>query len=186
MNESETIQLVENDEWMMSVLGEAQKLNLPNWMIGAGFIRNKVWDHLHDIKRNVADTSDIDLIYFDPVNVSRENDKNLSKKMNGVLDLEWEIVNQAYTHEWHNRREPYRSSEEALSEWIETPTCVAVTLENGTPKIIAPHGIDDLVNLIIRPSPNATASGDVFAVFHNRITSKDWLKKWNKLKIVVD
>ena len=35
---------------MMNVLNEANKLNLPDWVIGAGFLRNKVWDYLHDIK----------------------------------------------------------------------------------------------------------------------------------------
>ena len=46
MNEQDIINLIKNDEWMMSVLGEAEKLCLPDWMIGAGFLRNKVWDFL--------------------------------------------------------------------------------------------------------------------------------------------
>ncbi len=57
MTEQDIIQMVKNDEWMMNVLTEANKLNLPDWIIGAGFLRNKVWDYLHDIKRNVADTT---------------------------------------------------------------------------------------------------------------------------------
>jgi len=69
-----------------------------------------------------------------------------------------------------------------LSEWVETPTCVAVTLEEGEPKIIAPHGIDDLVNLIVRPSPSHTGN---LGIFYNRIESKKWLKKWPKLKVVL-
>ena len=173
--------MVKEDEWMMAVLHEAHKLNLPDWMIGAGFLRNKVWDKLHNIKREVADTNDIDLVYFDAKN-TEETDKMLSKKMKGVLGLRWEIVNQSYTHKWHNRKIPYENTSAALSEWVETPTCVAVTLVDGEPRIIAPHGIGDLVNLIIRPSPSQKEN---LELLYGRVESKNWLKKWPRLKIVL-
>jgi len=51
MNEQDIINLVRSDKWMMNVLQEAEKLNLPELIIGAGFLRNKVWDYLHVIKR---------------------------------------------------------------------------------------------------------------------------------------
>lgn len=181
MSEDEIVGLVKNDSWMMSVLREAETLHLPDWMIGAGFLRNKVWDHLHEIKRGVADTRDIDLIYYDANNQGEEKDKALSIRMRGRLGLDWEIVNQTYTHKWHNRDEPYQNSAEALGEWVETPTSVAVTLKNGEPIIIAPHSIDDLVNLIVRPTPTA----DIDA-FNSRYQSKKWLEKWPKLKIVTE
>jgi hypothetical protein len=182
MNKQDIIHLVKSDNWMMSVLQEAQKLNLPEWMIGAGFLRNKVWDSLHDIKREVGDTNDIDLVYFDKCNISEDRDRDLSEKMNGRLGLEWEIVNQAYTHKWHDHK-PYTSTAEGISHWVETPTCVAVTLKDGKPIIISPHGIEDLVNLIVRPTPSRINSLDLF---HQRIESKNWLSKWPKLKIITD
>lgn len=183
MIEEDIINLIKNDDWMMNVLKEVEKLGLPDWMIGAGFIRTKVWDFLHDIKREVALTRDVDLIYFNPLIADENADEELSNKMKGFLGLDWEIVNQAYTHKWHNREKQYKNSEEALSEWIETPTCVAVTLEKGKPKIIAPHGIADLVNLIIRPSP---AGKKRMKDFFERIESKKWLEKWPKLKVELD
>ena len=183
MNEQDIIKLVKNDKWMMNVLREAEKLNLPDWMIGSGFLRNKVWDYLHDIKREIADTRDIDLVYFDLENQDKKKDVELSERMKGELGLEWEIRNQAYMHIKHNREKPYRNTAEALSEWVETPTCVAVTLENSEPKIIAPHGIGDLVNLIVRPAPSHKAD---LETFYSRVNNKNWLQKWNKLKIVID
>ena len=182
MNEQDLIDMIKNDKWMMDVLREADKLNLSDWMIGAGFLRNKVWDKLHNIEREIADTSDVDLVYFD-FNNTEEIDKELSRKMEGCLGLKWEIVNQSYTHKWHNREIPYKNTSEALSEWVETATCVAVTLVNGEPKICAPHGIDDLVNLIVRPCLSYRNNLDVF---YKRVESKDWLKKWPQLKIVLN
>jgi hypothetical protein len=35
---------------MMDILHIAEKLKLPDCMIGAGFVRNKVWDHLRGYK----------------------------------------------------------------------------------------------------------------------------------------
>ena len=42
MTEKDILDLIKRDKWMMDVLRVAEKLNLPDWIIGAGFIRNKV------------------------------------------------------------------------------------------------------------------------------------------------
>lgn len=183
MTEQDIVTLIKNDKWMMSVLGEAKKLNLPDWLIGSGFLRNKVWDYLHDIKRDIGNTSDIDLVYFDFVNQDKVKDDELSLKMKGICGLDWEIKNQAYMHTKHNRVEPYKNSEEALSEWVETATCVAVRFKDDELEIVAPYGIDDLVNLIIRPTPSYKQDLDTF---YNRINNKKWLDKWNKLVVLED
>ena len=61
------INLIQNDKWMMDILEQAKKLNLPDWWIGAGFVRSKIWDVLHEYKERtpMSASSDIDLIYFD-------------------------------------------------------------------------------------------------------------------------
>lgn len=182
MNERDIIDLIESDNWMMSVLLEAEKLNLPDWMIMSGFLRNKVWNHLHGIQREEVDTNDIDLVYFDPTTTNEEIDKNLSLHMKSVTGLEWDIINQAYTHNWHNH-DPYKNTTEALSYLVETSTCVAITLQNGELSLNAPHGIDDLVNSIVRPTPFRAKN---LALFYKRIEDKQWLSKWPKLKIIVD
>lgn len=180
MTEQDILFLISNDKWMMGVLHIAEKLNLPDWVIGAGFVRNKVWDYLHGFENKEVLTNDIDLIYFDPSNSGEEIDKEYSRWLKELTDVNWEVVNQARTHLWHNRS-PYKNTEEALSEWVETPTCVGVRLErDDTLTFFAPHGIDDLVNLIVRPSPN---NSDIKA-YKERQKKKDWKQKWPKLKIL--
>ena len=75
MNESKILKIIEDDPWMMGVLKAAESMDLPDWMIGAGFVRNKVWDHLHGYQNSEVPTSDIDLIYFDPSDISEEKEK---------------------------------------------------------------------------------------------------------------
>ena len=90
------------------------------------------------------------------------------------------MVNQTYAHEWNNIP-PYESAEDAISQWPETVTAVGVKIENGDLKLIAPYGIDDLVNLIIRPSPKF--SGGI-EIVKERMRQKKWLEKWPKLSII--
>jgi len=40
--------MVAGDAWLMTVLKIARGLNLPDWAIGAGAVRNLVWDRISD------------------------------------------------------------------------------------------------------------------------------------------
>lgn len=182
MDKEDILNLIREDEWMMKVLKAAQSLNLPDWMIGAGFVRNKVWDRLHGYEKKEVDTEDIDLIYYDSEGNDYEADKELSEELKNRTDMNWEIINQAYAHKWNNFP-PHESCKDALSHWVETATCIAVKLEDGELKLIAPHGIDDLVNLIVRPSPYFF---DKLDVFRNRVEKKNWLERWPDLEVVVE
>src|SRR3989338_2984476 len=178
MTEQDILNLVNADKWMMDILHIAEKLNLPDWAIGAGFIRNKVWDCLHGISRDRVDTAYIDLIYFDPNGNDESDDKKLSEQLKKETGLNWEIVNQIYAHKWNNLP-PYESTKDAISKWPETATATGIKIENGQLKLIAPYGINDLVNLIVRPSPKFISIERV----KKRVGQKKWLEKWPKLNL---
>lgn len=162
----------------MDVLRVAAKLDLPDWMIGAGFVRNKVWDHLHgyaDAHRG----ADIDLIYFNPDSTDEQIEKQYERKLSEKMDENWSVKNQVRMHE-QNGDAPYRDSEDALAHWPETPTCVAVRIgKQGKLELIAPHGIDNLVDLIVRPGPLRKDPKQAL----QRIESKKWLERWPKLHL---
>ncbi|KKT42235.1 hypothetical protein A2W54_02675 [Candidatus Giovannonibacteria bacterium RIFCSPHIGHO2_02_43_13] len=178
MTEKDILNLIIEDKWMMNILHIAEKLDLPDWVVGAGFVRNKVWDYLHGYNKLGVDTADIDLVYYDPSGNGQDADEKLSEKLKGETGVKWEVVNEAYAHKWNNLP-PYKSTEDALSQWPETATAIGVKLENGELKLIAPHGISDLVNLIIRPSPKFADTSKV----KERVRQKKWLEKWPKLKV---
>lgn len=56
---------------------------------------------------------------------------------------------------------------------------MGVRLENGKLKLIAPYGVDDLLNLVVRPSPKFSNS---LKIVEQRVREKKWLEKWPKLK----
>ena len=170
---------------MMDILHVAEKLNLPDWVIGAGFVRNKVWDYLHGYQREKVDTNDIDLVYFDLDGNDERADEKLSEELKTKTGLDWEVVNEAYAHKWYTvEPPPYTSSENAVSKWPETATCIGVKIESGKLKLIAPCGVEDLVNLIVRPSRGFIDEGNVENVIAERVEKKKWLQKWPKLKVI--
>lgn len=185
MTEQDILNLIIEDKWMMNILHIAEKLDLPDWVIGAGFVRNKIWNHLHGYQKKKVDTNDIDLIYFDPNGNEENADKKLSEKLKAKTGLNWEVVNEAYAHKWYTiKPPPYTSSQDAISKWPETATCIGIKTENRKLKLIAPYGIEDLVNLVIRPNPAFIDIDNVEKVVARRIGEKKWLKKWLKLKII--
>ena len=183
MSETDILDLIKKDPWRMNILKIAEKINLPDWLIGAGFVRNKVWDYLHGYTKNTPPT-DIDLVYFDKEN--RFSEKEIENKLSSLMPgLKWEVVNQATVHIL-NKEAPYTSTADAISKWPETATAVGVKIENGELKLVAPLGIDDLVNIIVRPTPAFMVSNEKRARVKERITQKSWLEKWPKLQVVID
>jgi hypothetical protein len=187
MTESDILSLISSDPWMMQVIDMAEKTaahhGLPDWMIGAGFVRNKVWDHIHGYNHDHVPTSDIDLIYFDPARAdaaAEAADEALSKEMTEKTGIPWEIVNQSYTHAWHNRG-PYASATDALADWVETATCIAVSRDaRGALRLHAPHGVSDLVHGIIRKNERCSDA----ASFALRVSRKRWTEIWPRLEVV--
>jgi len=178
--EEDIRRLVVSDDWMMQVLRAAEKLNLPDWWIGAGFLRNKVWNAIE----NNADhsISDIDLVYFDSNDVTTETDWLYDKNMKDIFpNVDWEIRNQARMH-YVNNFNPFKSTEDGISHWVETATCVAVKLEKDELKFLFCYGIDDLVNLVARPNP-IFQTAELINIFYSRLEKKNWQKTWPHLRL---
>ena len=58
-----------------------------------------------------------------------------------------------------NNIPPYSSSVDAISKFPETATALGVKLDEGNNVILtAPHGIHDVVNLRVKPTPFFRAS----------------------------
>ena len=62
----DTVQrILRSNAWLMSVLHAARAVDLPDWFVGAGAIRNTVWDYLHAYTVP-APLADVDVAFFDP------------------------------------------------------------------------------------------------------------------------
>ena len=68
----------------MEQLRAVRSLALPDWCIAAGFLRNRVWDHLHGIAP-ARPPVDIDVIYFDASDPAGEREAGYEAQLSGIL-----------------------------------------------------------------------------------------------------
>jgi hypothetical protein len=173
--------LVLADAWMMDVLRAASQLALPDWWIGAGFLRNKVWDAIEGNESKPS--KDVDLVYFNKQDTKPETDWNYDEQLKNKYPLAtWEVRNQARMH-YVNDFEPYTSTADGITHWVETATCVAVKLQDNKLQFLFCHGLDDLLGLIARPSP-CIQGPELMKLFHNRIDQKKWQQRWPHLTVM--
>ncbi|MBL4908046.1 MAG: nucleotidyltransferase family protein [Sneathiella sp.] len=180
--QKQLFEMIGRDHWSMDILRHARTLDLPDWAIGAGFIRAMVWDQLTGRERTQLD--DIDVLYFDPNNLSTDREKQFEHILRSLCpDIPWSVKNQARMH-IRNKNMPYRNTEDAMRYWLETPTAVAVRLESDNQlSLLAPYGLNDLFQMIIRPTPSGELKRDQF---EHRLSRKPWLKLWPEVSVVRD
>lgn len=169
--------IIKTNPWHLECLRAVRSLNLPDWAIGAGFVRNLVWDHLQGYTE-MTPLNDIDVLYFDPQQLDPAKENDLEQALQDILpDRPWSVRNQARMH-LRNGDEPYTNTENALCYWLETPTCVAVRLaDNDGVSLVAPFGLEDLLTMKIRPTPRGL---EKFHEYSDRIEKKQWHKMWPK------
>lgn len=168
---------VQGDSWRMAVLRGVSRLGLPDCWIGAGFVRNLVWDRLHGFAE-ATPLNDIDVLYFDPTDLSRATERMLEARLRRSLPGQpWSVRNQARMHR-RNGDAPYRSTCHALTFWAETPTAVAVALRGNDVAVIAPFGTGDLIGLTVRPTWRFRHK---MAIYRARVAKKDWPAIWPRL-----
>ncbi|MFB2801430.1 nucleotidyltransferase family protein [Shewanella seohaensis] len=177
------------DKHRMRVLELAQQCaqmhSLPQWCLAAGFVRNLVWDKLHDIQQRPL--NDIDLIYYCPLDTRPERDRAIEAYLQTLApELPWSVKNQARMH-LKNHDTPYQSTQDAMCYWPEQQTAVAVYLAPipnlptsvvDSLQLIAPFGLTSLFALQLTHNPKRA-----LAVFEQRLAAKGWLSQYPRLTL---
>nr|WP_230459398.1 nucleotidyltransferase family protein [Burkholderia ubonensis] len=90
------------------------------WSIGAGAIRNLVWDSLHGYVTPTR-PADVDLAYFAPSDLSSIRDSEIQRSLTAQCpEIPWEVTNQAAVHLWFESTFghpvlPFRSLAQAIA-----------------------------------------------------------------------
>ena len=161
-------ELIFLDKKRLKLLELVADLALPDSWIGAGFVRNSVWDYLHDLPPTPL--NDVDVIFFSP----REAYDELKITESLALQepsINWEVKNQARMHVKHGDK-PYHNCAEAMMHWPEKETAVAVRLDkHGDIELCAPFGTGSLFRGEI--THNKARSADIF---------RQRLQQWTRQK----
>lgn len=173
--------LIQGDARRMAALAAARALALPDAWIGAGFVRDAVWDHLHVLPPQVP-VGDVDLLWFDPARIDPAEDKALEQRLRAMApQFDWSARNQARMH-IRNGDRPYRNVADAMTFWPETATMVAVRLNDaGGVEVNAPLGLSDLFAL--RLTPGAHFRTTRRPIFDARVADKAWLTRYPRINL---
>jgi|SRR5215475_5245820 len=166
---------------IVSVLRPVAALGIPDCWVGAGLIRNAIWDHLQGISTEPTAESDVDVVYCDHNDPRLERDLAIERRLlDEFSDVLWSVHNQARMH-GRNGDAPYHNTADAIRRWPETATAIAARIVGDNVEVIAPHGVDDLVGMIVRPSP---AFAHKLPIYRSRLASKDWARRWPRLQFI--
>ena len=163
------------------LLGLVGSLGLPDCWIGAGCIRNAVWDHRHG-RPPGRPAGDVDVLWFCAGRADAARDRILEAALRRLdPSVAWSVKNQARMHR-RNDDPPYASTTAAMRAWPETATAVAVRQAAGDGfEVAAPFGLDDLFALVLRPTPHFAGAKRPLCL--ERIAAKRWLVTWPLLRM---
>ena len=183
--EQRLMSIARDTPWFTEALCAVRALGLHSWCIGAGAVRNLVWDHLHGFASPSA-LADIDVAYFDATDLSSERDAHLLRELKAILpDAPWEVTNQAAVHQWFEAYfghpvEPLGSLEEAVVSWPEYATSVGITLlQDDSLRVIAPYGLEDLFGMVVRRNPARVS----IATYRLRVEQKRYAARWPQVRV---
>jgi len=184
--QAQLVAIARGSGWFMRALEAARALNLKSWCIGAGAVRNLVWDHLHGFERP-SPLADVDVAYFDPDDLRPETEAQLQALLAArAPDVPWEVTNQAAVHLWFEGHFGHAVSaldslEQAVASWPEYATSVGIVLtEESTIEVIAPHGLQDLFDIRVRRNP-ARVSVETYRL---RVAQKRYAERWPRVSVI--
>jgi hypothetical protein len=153
MDDLKRLQQILEGSAIASVLPAIAQLNLPNWWLAGGAVRNTVWQAIlgEDCKLVI---NDFDIAFFD---LAGDRAQELAAKATLSEQFphdKFDVKNQASFARWRTGRRPYHSTEDGVADWLHTATAVGVRLDQqGQWQFFTPYGLNDLLQGIVCPTP---------------------------------
>lgn len=156
--------ILASDSTASGVLDLVARLDAPDAWLVAGAVMGTVFNALTGRPSGYGIT-DWDVAYCDPSDLGEEQETALARhaealrRQAGLDSVELEVINQARVHRWYAEQfgrscPTYRSTAEAVARFQAFCSCVAARrLEpGGAVEVMAPHCLDDLLALCVRPN----------------------------------
>lgn len=167
---------------IQKLMSRANDIALPDWYLCAGCLNQTVWNSLLELPERHG-IGDIDLIYFDGSDLTEHAEAKASERIKALfedINIPFDVKNEARVHLWYENRfgkaiEPYLSTTDAVASFPTTATAIAAKPTDTSLSLIAPFGLDDLLNLIVRPN-KAIVTRDVYEA-----KIEKWQRYWPTL-----
>jgi hypothetical protein len=168
-----------------AIVAALSDIELPDAWLVSGCLVQTVWNVLTGRAVDYG-ISDYDVFYFDPDTSWQAEDaviRNVQARL-AHLGVTIEVRNQARVHLWYPDKHglpypPLRSATEGIDRFLTRNTQVGVQRRRGGYNIHAPHGFDDIADMIVRPNP-----GPNFSTENYLTKAKRWKALWPELTIL--
>ncbi len=179
------ISIIKQNKDLMLILDYIQSLNLPNFYIAAGAVFQTIWNYYDNNPLNY-NIKDIDIIYYDSNNLSKEDEKKLEYNISQYfkdMNYEFDVHNEARMHLWKKNEnkniDQYKNSEDAIDQWIATVHAIGITKKNNKIEIYAPYGLSDIFSRTVRPIKHKANSEELY---NKKVAA--WKNRFNNLNII--
>jgi len=160
-------------------------VGLPDAWLVAGAVAQTVWNDGFGLAP-AHGIVDVDIVYFDGGDLSVDAEAVQSARVRHLFaDLPvWiDVKNEARVHLWYEAKfgrslAPYVSTADAISTFPTTATAVGVQPGTNGLALVAPFGLGDLLDLIVRPNKKQI-SRQVYEAKTGR-----WLTLWPGLTVI--
>lgn len=167
------------------VLEAWREIDLPDAWLVAGAVAQTFWNTAHGFQPAFG-IKDIDIVYHDGDDLSEaaeiRNSWRISRAFS-ALPLRFDVKNEARVHLWYEDKfgypiDPYESTEAAIATFPTTATAIGVRPSGDGLQVCAPFGLDDLLDLTLRPNKTQITP----AIYRAKIAR--WTALWPKLQVI--
>ena len=167
------------------IAGELFRMALPDAWIVSGCLVQSAWNVLTNRTVDYG-IDDHDVFYFDSDTSWQAEDvaiRELQSRLKN-LGVKIEVRNQARVHLWYPQKHalPYPaliSSADGIDRFLTRNTQVGIRRTSDGHDVYAPHGFDDIANLIVRPNP-----GPNFSAAAYETKARRWKALWPELTVL--
>ena len=188
---AELTQIVLGSDWLMERLRIVAALDLPDCWIGAGSVRDLVWDIRFGSGFDPGNIEDVDVVFFDPLDLRAEHEDDIEQRLSERdPSVDWDVKNQARVHLWYEQKfggtaKPLTSTFDGISTWPEVATAIGVRLDGaGGLDIAAPFGLDDLLDGVWRRNLHRPFNRVTDDEYQARIARKQPHRRWPALVVM--
>lgn len=83
-----------------------------------------------------------------------------------------------------NGLEPFTSAVDGIGHFTETATALGIRLADSDKlELVAPCGVEDVLEMIVRPTVYYSVTPELRLIYSNRMKSKNWPSIWPKVKV---
>jgi uncharacterized protein len=185
MDDERLIEAVLQNRANQIILQRLPEFGLPDAWLVAGSVIQTAWNVLTGRAPDYG-IKDYDILYFDADTSWEAEDANIRRVAAAVSDISVsvEVRNQARVHLWYPNKfgigyPPLQRATQGIDRFLTVAAQIGIRPAEGNYHIYAPHGLEDLSTLTIRPNlcPN-------FSAHLYEAKAAAWKARWPELTIL--